>query len=197
MKKTPAITAWILLMAFTFAIGEANSTEAEVDRAILFLLQKGIPKHRIKPFKHHPLAKSAVERAKLAKSIFLAAQKHDVPQMLLLAIAYREGSLIGGVGAIGEVSTFQIVPPNQRSIRRGLFRGTNYKEPECDLKTLEGAALCSAALMRIDFIICQSWGGALVLYATGTSCEDNTKRRRFIRRDRLGIMEVLDGLENR
>jgi hypothetical protein len=197
MKKTPAIIAWVALMVIVFIAGETYATEAEVDRAIVFLLEEGIPKHGIKPFKYHPLYKDDKKRAALARAIFTAAEKHDVPQMLLLTIAFREGSLVGGVGDIGEVSTFQVIPRNQRAIRRGRFPWTDYKEPECDLKTLEGAALCSAALMRIDYLKCQDWGGALVLYATGTSCKADTKRRRFIRRDRLGIMEVLDGLKNR
>jgi hypothetical protein len=199
MKKAPAITLWIIAVVIALYSFPARSGEREVEAAILFLLEKGIPEHKIKPFKGHPLARNQKKRLDLTRAIVEAAQRHDVPEMLLVAIAFRENSLNGrDVGADGEVSAFQIMPFNQRNIVNGLFPWTDYKEPHCELSTLDGAALCASALLRIHYLRCQDWSGAVVLYATGKSCSveadtpERTKRRRFIRWDRIGIMEVLD-----
>ena len=193
MKTIPRAIAWVILFSAFYCIGEAYATESSVSNAIYHIVTVGIPEHRIKPCPNHPMAQEvSPAREALAQAIVAAAQKHAIPEMLMVAIAFRENSFTpGGVGDIGEVSVFQIVPSNEKPIQRGKFHWTNYKEPECELDTVGGSALCSAALLRIHMFWCDDLPGALMLYATGHTCKPYTKKLRWLQWDRFGIARIL------
>jgi hypothetical protein len=195
MKKLPRAIAWILGFSLLVWAIESHATEAQVSAAIIHVTRDGIPRFKIVRRANHPMAKEvSPSREKLAQAIVAAAQKHNIPEMLLVAIAFRENSFLpGGVGDIGEVSVFQIVPKNERFIRRGKFTwAKGYKEESCDLSTVEGSALCAAALLRIHVYKCRHLTLALMLYATGHTCKPYTKKLRWIQRDRFGIAEYLE-----
>jgi hypothetical protein len=192
MKTKPlAIVAIVVFLLFVWMI-EANAGERQVEEAILFIVTKGIPEHRIKPWKKHPLTRDSKARAELVQAIVQAAHDHDIPEMLLVSIAFRENSFTPGTGSIGEVSVFQIIPDNQRSIRKGLFPWTTYSEPRCDLSTVDGSAMCAAALLWIHRARCGDLPGAMMLYATGRTCKPDTPKLRWIQNDRFGVMEILE-----
>ncbi len=172
--------------------------ERQVELAIQHIVKNGVKKHRIKPHPRHKMAKpESKSRTELAQAIVEAANKHAIPEMLLVAIAFRENSFIGDKkGKIGEESTFQIVPRVARFIRLGKFPWTEYSEPGCDLKTVDGSALCAAALMRIHMLRCKTLEKSLVLYASGHTCKADTPRLHWLSRDRLNLMTYLEGLSD-
>jgi hypothetical protein len=103
-----------------------------------------------------------------------------VPVWFLVAVAYREGSFRRApVGKIGELSTFQITPRTARAFR-------------CDMTTTEGAADCSARIIRHWWDRCGTLGGGFMRYATGRAiCSPDTEHLLWMRWDRLGIAEIL------
>lgn len=193
------MTRWWAIMLFSavflWGVAPAMAAEADaVDRAILTLLQRGARAFRIQPTPRHPMARSAEQRRTLAEAISAAAAAHAVPAMLLLAIAYREGSFRhAALGKLQERTTFQVMPRVARVLRTGRLTGTPV--PTCTQADARGAAMCAAALLRYGFDRCGTWGNALILYATGHRCTPGTSAHlRFIQRDRLGLQQHLTTL---
>jgi len=183
-----------LFMVCLLALSSASAAEEQkIEAAIRHVIEDGIPKYRVMPNRNHSLIKSDVRMRELSTAISSASAKWSIPPMLLVAIAFRENSFKGHlVGKLGERSTFQIIPTMVRSIQHGQFPWSRIAEPECDLKTMHGAALCAAALLAIHLDRCGDLDGSLALYATGRTCKEDTERLKWLVGDRLGISEYLE-----
>jgi hypothetical protein len=181
-----------LLSLFTATSVVADGGTTGVEAAIKHMITDGIAKYRVVPNRRHQLLKSESLLSELSAAICVASQKWNIPPMVLVAIAFRENSFRGApVGKLGERSTFQIVPSMVKMIQSGLFPWSKIAEPACNLKTIDGAALCAAALLAIHRERCGSGAGALALYATGRTCKTDTERLKWLVGDRLGIAEYL------
>lgn len=187
---------FLSVMLLICSVGIAQnvaSPHTQVGDAILHLVQDGVPKRGVKPFKGNRVASNVILRDRLARAITSASETWDVPRMLLVAIAFRENSFSEhGRGKLGERSTFQVVPSVARCVRKGLFPWSKISEPKCSLDTIEGAAFCAAALLAINRDRCRCIKGAVVLYASGRTCVPDTKRLRWILRDRLSLASYLE-----
>lgn len=148
-----------------------------LEKAIVHLLTKGFERHRIKPCPNHRLMKNPGLRRELVEAVFEAASKNGLDPMLLLVIAFREGSFKNdSKGALGEESTFQIMPIKKRA---------------CDLSTYIGAANCAAKLLKQNLERCKDIQGAFVLYATGRTCKADTSHLMWLKRDRFNLAKRL------
>lgn len=179
------LVVWVLLVLTRVALCEPLTDVRSVDKAIVYILSKGVPKHNIKPYPEHMLLKSPYERLRLARAIVSAAKRHRVSRWILVATAFREGSFKGkkkGLG--GELSMFQIMPGTARLIREF--------EPMCSFTTVESAAICAAAILRQGYDKCGSMSGALAKYVTGKGCKAVTARVKWIVWDRQGIARALE-----
>jgi hypothetical protein len=179
MKKLILILCLLLPMT-------AIASENKIEKAIMYIINKGFPKLQVFPRKNHPLKKDIQRRKELIEAIENAHQKYpEVPEMLLVAKAFREGSFVGDKdGAIGEKTTFQMLPVTAKAAKK--------LEPECTLKTYKGAALCTAAWLNHWKNKCGTLEGALVIYATGHTCKIQTRRVQWIVHDRIRIMKALE-----
>jgi hypothetical protein len=174
----------LLLMPLT-----AKADPPKVEKAILHLITVGLPKHRIKPWLGHPFLKDDTGLKELAAAISEAAEDHKIPEMLMVAIAYRESTFLNDKeGDIGERSSFQMI---NRVARRAKML-----DPQCDLKTYKGAARCSAVWLAhwSRRSRCRNLEGAIMMYATGKSCTPRTPKQKWIVQDRLGIARELERL---
>lgn len=159
-----------------------------IDSAIVHIIKKGIPKFKIHPWKKHPFLNNEEERKELAQAILEAATKHNIPPMLLVAIAFREGSFHGRrEGKLGEKSTFQVI--------RYVAKRVAQHEPACALDGHRGASLCAAALLSRYRAQCGNLKGAFVLYATGRTCEPDSEHLKRVVKDRFRIAEFLEKLD--
>jgi len=178
-------------MKYLLVIGIAYMIAGTVDHIELSILQictQGLPQMSIAPWPNNPIVHDTKLRRELAEGIAHASAKYQVPWGLLVAIAYRENSFGSEkVGALGEVSPFQIIPRTAAEIRK-------YNQ-ECQLQTVGGSAMCAAILLKRAKRICGDWKGALTQYATGKSCLPYTRRLRWLVKDRLGIARILQGEE--
>ena len=166
----------------------AHAGELEdIDRAILHVLEHGIPEHKLAPYPRHPLTSDPAARREFAEAIIFAELEHRVSRWLLMAISLREGSwLMDGKGDRGELSAWQIMPRTARWARR--------TDPRCNLDTYRGAALCAGVLLYHWTRKCGSEGGAIMRYVTGRTCRPSTDHLDWIWRDRLGIAQKLEGM---
>ena len=177
----------ILFAVFCLAAKPSESDEKKVNKAILHICTEGIPKHKIKPWKKHPIVRNHEARERLTIAIIQAAGLYpDVDYYYLVALAYREGSF-GYLtkGELGEKSTFQMMRSTAKEVRK--------YEPYCTLKTVEGSAICAAAFLDrwSQSSRCGNVEGALIQYATGKSCKPYTPRLRWLQWDRAGIAQYL------
>lgn len=175
----------VLLLLFTSV--PAMAGETEVEKAMLHIMIRGMPQHKIKAHPHHIMVKNHEARKELAHAITEAAHAHNIPEMLMVAIAYREGSFQNDkVGDIGERSSFQML--------RYVAKRAQQIDPECDLKTYRGAARCSAAWLAHWSAPekCKNLEGAILMYATGKTCKPTRPKHRWLIRDRLGIAKKLE-----
>ena len=164
--------------------------QLQIEHAILHIITEGLPEYKIKPFIHNLLSMDRTPRLDLVFAIDAASIKYDVPPMLLVAMAYREGSFkMTSVGKLNERSTFQMVSYVAKHIRETI-------EPECDLTTYRGAALCTAAWLDHHRAPqrCGSMQGAFMIYATGKRCTPSTAHQIWLIRDRFGIARALEEL---
>ena len=162
--------------------------QLQIEHAILHIITEGLPKYKIKPFLNNLLSMDRTPRLDLVFAIDAASIKYDVPPMLLVAMAYREGSFkMTSVGKLNERSTFQMVSYVAKHIRDTL-------EPECDLTTYRGAALCTAAWLDFHRAPqrCGSLQGSFMIYATGKRCTPSTAHQVWLVRDRFGIARELE-----
>lgn len=173
--------------------GGGYADYARVEKAILHIVQKGIPRHKIKAFPRSPINKRPGLRKKFVTGIVEASVKYDIPPMVLVSIAYREnGFYLKPQGKIGERGAFQIAPKTYRHIRKGAFPWSDVKEKGCRTQTYEGGALCAAALLRVNQDRCETLWGAVVLYASGRTCKPDNRHLRWLVRDRMGLANRLD-----
>lgn len=177
---------WILLV-FKSAHASPISPQEEliqVDAAVLHIVQKGIPKHGIKPRPNHPIVKDTESRKELVEGIVAAGRRWNIPQTFLVAMAFREGSFQNDqVGEIGERSTFQMVDYVIDKLG-------------CDVSTYAGAADCAAQWLSRKRSDCGHLKGGFVRYATGRKiCRPDTERLKWMTWDRFGIAERLSKLE--
>lgn len=125
------------------------TAEARVEAAILRLMA-------LDPYAR--IMTDATYRADVAATLVAAGTAHDVPPLLLTAIAFRESTFDhAAIGARGELGITQIMPRWERVLG-------------CDLTTLGGQVDCSARMLAQHHRTCGSWPGALTLYATGKGC---------------------------
>jgi hypothetical protein len=152
----------------------------DIDKAMIYIMAKGLISHKIHPWPNHPLLKNHGRRLELAQAINNASEKYQIPPYLMVAIAFRENSFTQTrTGAIGELSAFQMLPRIARIVRK--------IEPQCSLNTQKGSALCAAAWLSVWFKKCGSWEGALSIYASGRSCKPDTDRLKWLTKDRINI----------
>jgi len=169
---------------FASNVERETVTAEHVDRAIVHLLTKGLPSHKIDPHPNHRLMKQPELRKELSLAINEHADTYKVPEMFLVAVAFREGSFKNDAeGLLKERSTFQI--------GKGLAK-------KCDLSTYDGAAKCAARHLREEVSRCGSLRGSFMWYATGRTCKPDHKHLKWMDRDRWGIASklqriVLDG----
>lgn len=193
---TLLVLLFVATMFATLIDARAGEQVDEVERvsaAISHIIYEGIPERHIKPFPGNPIATDVSGRHELSTAIVEASRRHGVPEMILVAISYRENSFGNEkMGALGERSAFQIIPSIAKAIRKGLFPWSTLSEPECNLRTVRGAALCAAALLRIHKQRCRTSLGAIVLYASGRTCRPDNRKLRWIVRDRIGIQKYLE-----
>ena len=164
---------------------EIEDETSKIQKTIVHLLSKGLPKHKIKPWPRHPLLKDTSQLLELSSAINAASQAKDVPPALLIATGFREGSFKpGSEGDLGELSMFQMMPATAREAQ--------LLEPRCTLDTVEGSAMCSATWLRHWADKCGNWRGSLAIYATGKSCNPkHNERVEWLTADRLGIAKKL------
>ncbi len=187
---------WLILLAafllFLLVAENAHCDDRDLatrlDAAILHVCLYGLPHPDVKPRPRHPMVRDTEARRRLSVAIVDASKGLNVDPWLLLAIAYREGSFIGDTdGKIGERSTFQIVPAAAKYVRSKGYDG-------CTLDTLEGSAVCAAALLHLHEGDCGSVKGAVVKYATGSKCKATNKKLGWIAWDRPALADKLRGL---
>lgn len=167
---------------------DLSPRQAQIEAAILYIMDIGFPEHKIYPNRGNPLYRNRARRAELVRAIDEASTRYPVPPMFLVAMAFREGSFVGKKpGDLGELSTFQIIPRTARIIRKR-------HEPECTLDTVQGSALCAAAWLAHWTPKCGSLHGAFVIYATGKRCKPVTPHLIWMLRDRFGIARKLEGI---
>ena len=160
--------------------------QMKIEQAVMHVIIHGIPDHKIGPSLGNKIATHKSTRLDMILAIDEASTRYRVPPMLLVAMAYREGSFtMAGIGALGEQSTFQMVGYVAEHIRKKL-------EPECELKTYRGAALCAAAWLDTKRDKCGSIEGSFIFYATGRRCEPHTGHIVWLVRDRFGIARKLE-----
>ena len=167
---------------------ELTERQLKIEQAIMHVIVHGIPEHKIAPHLGNKVARDKSKRLDLILAIDEASTKYDVPPMLLVAMAYREGSFtMDGDGALGERSTFQMVGYVAIHIQKKI-------EPECTLATYRGSALCAAAWLDAKRKVCGTLDGSFVMYATGNRCEPRTGHVVWLVRDRFGIAEKLEAV---
>jgi hypothetical protein len=151
-----------------------------VDRAMLWLVTNGIPKHDIGPNLKNAAAMDPEWRRELAEAIVAASRRRDVPAWDLVAIAFREGSFRREpIGDLDEHSTFQIVPDTASAFG-------------CDTSTAAGSADCAALLLDHWRGVCGGLWPGFMRYATGRKiCRPDTKRLSWMIWDRPGISRIL------
>jgi len=176
----------IMCLFLTFSSVSFSYNVTSIDKAIIHIIKKGIPKFKIRPWKKHPYLKDERKLNELSASILDASLKYDIPPMLLVAISFREGSFHGRrEGKLGEKSTFQIVKSLQKSVVK--------YEPDCKLTGPRGASMCAAALLARYREKCGDLQGAFLRYATGRNiCKPDSEHLKNITRDRFGIAEFLE-----
>jgi hypothetical protein len=173
-----------VLWYFLFIHSAWPSTDSEVDRveaAILHIVQKGLPSHGVEPFPGHEIARDQEMRRELAEAIVDAGPLRNIPPMLLVAMAFREGSFRNTAeGTIGERSTFQIVDQVIDAL-------------DCDVATYRGAADCAAVWLDLKRDECGGdLRGGFLRYATGRRvCRPYSEKTRWLVNDRFGIAEKL------
>ena len=166
--------------------GQPLTLEAQLNAAIVWLLTNGLPEHDIGPCPNCKMARDAEARRELCAAIAESSGLLKADPWLMLAIAFREGSFTGHqVGDIGERSTFQIVADAVEWLHRKGYTA-------CTLETLEGSAICAAALLTEHEQRCGSQRGALLYYATGRTCDADTKHLTWLAWDRTGIARKLE-----
>ncbi|MCP4540125.1 MAG: hypothetical protein GY832_23555 [Chloroflexi bacterium] len=192
-----AFEVWLVLLAFALIVAlllgslnvHAEPLTDRLDAAIVNLLTNGMPSHNIGARPHHPMMRNPADRARLAQAIAHASQSVECDPWTMLAIAFREGSFTGHrTGKIGERSTFQITASAVRWARRKGYS-------DCTLDTVEGAALCTAAILHEHHRRCGTEKGAVLFYATGRTCKPDTKKLRWLARDRLSLAARLEGMQ--
>ena len=164
------------------ARGSPSREVRAIDAAIARLLSHGIPEFKIKPCPRCKVAKDVEARRELAAAIDRAAGKHGISAALLIAVAFREGGFRrDAVGALGELSTFQLAP-------------TWLSRCGCTDLTMHGCATdCAAQLFQSATRRCGSLEGGFAWYATGKTCQTDAYYMRKLVEDRFGIARVLDG----
>lgn len=99
------------------------------------------------------LAANSVARREMAEKIAFAAERCNVPPLLLTVIAKRESSFDPeAVGSLGEIGILQV---------HGLAA------KDCDLSTVDGQLACGASWLRKSFDKCGTWDRAIAAYAAG------------------------------
>lgn len=126
----------------------------------------------------HPLTRLPKRRIEMARLIASAAEAHQIPALLLTAIAFRESSLRTRVtGDLGE---------------RGLLQVHGIAAEGCDLETAEGQLDCGARWLRRCADRCGSLDGGFALYASGRTCKPDTKHLRSVVADRWRLWANLE-----
>ena len=182
MNTLTVVVVFLILILWGWSLF-ADSVSREtigpehINRAIVHILTKGLPKHKIKPNPNHRLMKQPKIREELSTAIDVQAKVYNVPEMFLVAVAYREGSFKNDAkGLLGEASTFQV--------GKGLAK-------RCDLSTYNGAAECAAMHLRENVSRCGSMRGSFMWYATGRTCKPDHKRLKWMDWDRWTIAAKL------
>lgn len=165
---------------------ELTDRQLQIEHAIMHIITVGLPRFKIKPNLGNPLAKNRSMRLDLVLAIDEASTKWNDPPMLLMAMAYREGSFtMEGKGKLNEASTFQMVKAVARHVGQGM-------EPLCELRTYRGSAHCAAAWLSHHRETCGDLTGSFVKYATGKRCSPNTAHVIWVLRDRFAIARELE-----
>jgi hypothetical protein len=182
MKKIAII---LMIILFCLPIRSDETEIGRIDAAITYLLRVGLPRHKIYPWKKHPLLRKPEIREDVSKSIYAASEAKSVPAPILIAVGFREGSFRAeSVGAIGETSMFQITPNTARIAKK--------LDKRCDIDTVPGSAFCAASLLSHWKKKCGTWKGSIAVYATkGVQCNPNIPRVKWITKDRVGIANKL------
>lgn len=188
LKMCFFILFFTIFSCFAFSGAKKKVTVEDIENGMVYIANGKLPKHfKIGRNKKNEILKNEKHRKELAVAIKKASEKYDLNPFLFVSIAFREGSFkrkIKSLSRIGERSTFQIAPLSERFIRKKV-------DKDCNTKTYNGAAICSAALFSVYKKICGNEYGAMVKYATGKHCEPKTKHQRWLVADRLGMTRHL------
>lgn len=120
-----------------------------LERAIDFLMEPN-PRARIMRDKAY--------RKTVVASLVENSRRHDVPALLLATVAFRESSFDDqALGALGEFGIMQVMPRWRKVLG-------------CDFTSAVGQISCAARMISNYKEKCESWQGALTMYATGKGC---------------------------
>lgn len=184
------VVAWliatILVMWLLWYVNTAHSAELPhpIERAILHVVQTGLPQHQIQPHPNHSITRDTAARAELTTGIEQAALEHQVDPFLMVAIAFREGSFRHDATDGKAYSTFGVHPGTAKHVRLTF-------EPRCTLATVRGSAFCSAGTLTWGRAKCGNMRAALSFYATKGYCRSEKRKVRWLVKDRFGIAEKL------
>jgi hypothetical protein len=166
---------------FVFSRSAPAETPAAVsdDLAVTERVEKAIV-HLCRDNASHPASRLPYWRRDLAEAISETAETHDIPPLLITAIAFRESSLRTQV--IGERG------------ERGLLQVHGRAAMGCDLETAAGQLDCGASWLRHCVDICGSLDGGYSLYASGRTCTPDTRHLRSVVADRWRLWARLEKL---
>jgi len=155
--------ATILLIAFGAVCADDAQKDADLADQILWLVSK--PVSRIKPHWGTRAMTDLHYRLRLARAARVAADRFDVPVLLLLTIGYRETVFrpleVGDVGR--SLGIMQV----------GIMGRRKCKEFCKEIKTVEGGTMCGACWLDKGRQWCGSLHGGLMAYVSG-KCKAKT-----------------------
>ena len=175
---TVIIFGILVVLSYSTLFASELSTSSSVDSEVAtdqYRIERAID-HLMKDAPARTLAKNKEKRLELAKWIELASRAHDVPPLLLTAVAFRESSFRPNVtGKIGE---------------KGLVQVHGLAARGCDLGDEIGQLKCGARWLRVSYDLCGSWDSALTAYATGGCVAYSTKVKKLVK-SRIKLWENL------
>jgi membrane-bound lytic murein transglycosylase MltF len=121
-------------------------------------------------------------RGRLTGAISAAAEKHNLPPLLIVAVVYRE-------------SSFKTEAKGFAKGEMGLMQVHGRAAAGCELETVEGQIDCGASWLNQCREKCTTVSGALTAYATGR-CKAKTKRVERLVKSRIRLWKKLEGETN-
>lgn len=177
--------ATILLIAFAAVCSTDAQRDADLADQIRWLVSK--PVSRIKPHWGTRAMTDADYRLKLARALRVAAERFQLPMLLLSTIAYRETVFrpleVGDIGR--SIGIMQV----------GIQGRYKCREHCKQIKTVDGGTMCGACWLDKGRQWCGSLRGGLMAYVSGACtaksvAAQRTYNARVLLWDQLEIRKV-------